>query len=82
MDKIVQFHHIDFYSNQELQNRISALTNERNDYQTTTITTTERIKKIENAKQVKFLYEETYLISNLPSRVPKIDIRNQKMKSH
>ncbi|CAF0778826.1 unnamed protein product [Adineta ricciae] len=35
----------------ELQSRIAALTNERNDYQTTTVITTERIKEIENAKQ-------------------------------
>ncbi|CAF5188667.1 unnamed protein product, partial [Rotaria magnacalcarata] len=35
----------------ELQDRISALTNERNNYQTVTVTTTERIKEIEHAKQ-------------------------------
>lgn len=37
---------------QELQERILALTNERNDYQTTTVATAERIREIENVKQV------------------------------
>ncbi|CAF3906000.1 unnamed protein product [Rotaria sordida] len=35
----------------ELQERLSALTNERNDFQIATVTTTERIKQIEHAKQ-------------------------------
>lgn len=48
---------VDF--NQELQDRISALTNERNDYQIATVTTTERIKEIENAKQVN-IYIHTW----------------------
>ncbi|CAF4219947.1 unnamed protein product [Rotaria socialis] len=43
----------------ELQDRISALTNERNNYQTVTVTTTERIKEIEHAKQsVEDRYKE------------------------
>ncbi|CAM4758116.1 unnamed protein product [Rotaria magnacalcarata] len=43
----------------ELQDRISALTNERNSYQTVTVTTTERIKEIEHAKQsVEDRYKE------------------------
>ncbi|CAF3807694.1 unnamed protein product [Rotaria sp. Silwood1] len=43
----------------ELQERISALTNERNDFQIATVTTTERIKQIENAKQsVEDRYKE------------------------
>ncbi|CAF4605428.1 unnamed protein product, partial [Rotaria magnacalcarata] len=37
----------------------SALTNERNNYQTVTVTTTERIKEIEHAKQsVEDRYKE------------------------
>ncbi|UJR22821.1 hypothetical protein I4U23_025851 [Adineta vaga] len=38
-------------TNDELQDRIQILTAERNDYQSMTITTKERIKEIENAKQ-------------------------------
>ncbi len=37
---------------QELQDRIQALTTERNDYQSITVLTKERIKEIEHAKQV------------------------------
>ncbi|CAF3879009.1 unnamed protein product [Rotaria sp. Silwood2] len=53
----------------ELQERISALTNERNDFQTATVTTTERIKQIEHAKQsaedrYKELENEKSLINN------------------
>ncbi|CAF4341127.1 unnamed protein product, partial [Adineta steineri] len=39
-------------TNDELQDRIQVLTTERNDYQSITKTTAERMKEIENAKQV------------------------------
>ncbi|CAF1396130.1 unnamed protein product [Adineta steineri] len=57
------------HANEELQDRIQALTTERNEIQITTQTTTERIKQIEHAKQsaeerFKELESEKSLINN------------------
>ncbi|CAF1156792.1 unnamed protein product [Adineta steineri] len=57
------------HANEELQDRIQALTTERNEIQITTQTTTERIKQIEHAKQsaeerFKELENEKSLINN------------------
>ncbi len=66
---------------QELQDRILALTNERNDYETTTMTANERIKQIEHVKQVNISIEKINIFI-WDFRVSKIDINNQKMKNH